>query len=69
MKFADCTSEDGRTVVSEINMKNMKKYITSLRGGTVDRKDAGKMVMTFGLSTNVMSKNVHPQKNSRQRIE
>ncbi len=64
MKFADCTSEGNKsegdlTVAGEINTM---KWRTSLTGDTVDRKDAGKMVMAFSLSTNVMSKNVHRDK-------
>ncbi len=61
MKFSDNTSEGNKsegdhTVAGEINTR---KWRTSLAGDTVDRKDTGKMVMTFSLSTNVMSKNVH----------
>ena len=61
MKFSDYTSEGKKsegyhTVVGEINTR---KWRTSLAGDMVDRKDTGKMVMTFNLSTNVMSKNVH----------
>jgi hypothetical protein len=52
MKFADCTSEGNksegdRTVTGEINTR---KWRTSLAGDTVDRKGAGKTVMTFSLS-------------------
>jgi hypothetical protein len=59
MKFADCTYEGNRTLEGE---SNPKKWRTSLSGGTVDRKDAGKMVMAFSMSTNVMTKNAHRDK-------
>jgi hypothetical protein len=59
MKFADCSYEGNRTLEGE---SNPKKWRTSLSGGTVDRKDAGKMVMVFSMSTNVMTKNAHRDK-------
>jgi hypothetical protein len=64
--FADCTSEDGRTVVGKINIR---KYRTSLGGGMVDRTDAGKMDMAHGLSTNVMSKNVSRDKEMKENLK
>jgi len=59
-------SEGDRTVAGEINTR---KWRTSLAGGTVDRKGAGKMVMTFSLSTNVMSKNVHRDKEQEKNFK
>jgi hypothetical protein len=59
MKFADCKSEHDRTVESEGELKKFRK---SLDGGTVDRTNAKKMTMTFRLSTNVLSKHAHRDK-------
>ncbi len=66
MKFADSTSEGNKSEGGQINTR---KWRTSLPGGTVDRKDDGKMVMTFSLSTNVMSKNVHRDKEQEKNFK
>lgn len=39
----------------------MKKFRRSLGGETVDRMDTGQMVLAFGMSTDVMSRNVNPR--------
>jgi hypothetical protein len=51
MKIADYTSV--------LSNHNMKKFRTSLGGETVGRMDAGQMVLAFGMSTDVMSRNVN----------
>jgi hypothetical protein len=58
--------EGNRTIEGE---SNPKKWRTSLSGGTVDRKDAGKMVMAFSMSTNVMTKNAHRDKEQEKNFK
>ena len=65
--FIDCKFEEGDPAI--LSEQSMKKFRPSLGAVEVDRSDVGQMVLTFGQPTNMMSKNVHRDKEKENNIK
>ena len=66
-KLIDCKFEEGVPVI--LSEQSMKKFRPSLGVVEVDRSDVGQMVLTFGHPTNMMSKNVHRNKEEESNVK
>ena len=65
-KYTDCKFDEGPTIQEETRIG---KFRISLGAGVADRTDAGRMVLTHGLSTNLMTRNVYRDKEQESNVQ
>ena len=60
------TANSGPTIQEETSIGNFRN---SLGAGVADRTDAGRMVLTYGLSTKPMTRNVYRDKEQERNVQ
>ena len=65
-KFSDCKSDEGPTILEETKIG---KFRNSLGAGVADHTDAGRMVLTCGLSTKSVTRNVYRDKERESNVQ